>query len=85
MFYTDLLTLYQETLFHRENSQRPPAELVQGQKEYEVEAVLDECHYRRKKKRQYLVKWKGYPDSDNEWVDDADMHAPEAIKEYEEA
>ena len=33
----------------------------------------------------YLVKWKGYPDSDNEWVDHADMHAPEAIKEYEEA
>ena len=41
------------------------------------------CHYGRKKK--YLVKWKGYPDSDNKWVDHGNMNAPEAIQEYEEA
>ena len=84
VFHTDLLTPYRETPFHGENYQHPPAELIQGQEEYEVEAVLDEHHYGRKKKRQYLVKWKGYPDSDNEWVDHADMHTPEAIKEYED-
>ena len=85
VFHTDLLTPYRETPFHGENYQRPPAELIQGQEEYKVEAVLGKRHYGRKKKRQYLVKWKGYPDSDNEWVDHMDMHAPEAIKEYEEA
>ena len=85
MFHTDLLTPYRETPSHGENYQRPSAKLVQGQEEYEVKAVLDKRHYRRKKKHQYLVKWKGYPDSDNEWVDHADMHAPEAIKEYKEA
>ena len=58
VFHTDLLTPYQETPFHGENYQCPPVELVQGQEEYEVEAVLDERHYGRKK-RQYLVKWKG--------------------------
>ena len=58
-------------------------ELIQGVEEYEVEEVLDMCHYGRKKKHQYLLKWKGYPDSDNEWVDHKDMSAPEAIKEYE--
>ena len=84
VFHTDLLTPYWETPFHGENYQRPLAELVQGQEEYEVEAVLGERHYRRKKKRQYLVKWRGYPDSNNKWVDHTDMHAPEAIKEYEE-
>ena len=84
VFHTDL-TPYRETPFHGENYQRPLAELVQGQEEYEIEAVLDERCYGRKKKRQYLVKWKGYPDSDNEWVYHVDMHAPEAIKEYEEA
>ena len=66
------------------NYQHPPAKLVQRLEEYKVEAVLDVCHYGRKKKRQYLVKWKGYPDSDNKWVDYKDMHTPEAIKEYEE-
>ena len=85
VFHTDLLTLYWETPFHGEYYQRPPAELVQGQEEYEVEVILDERHCRRKRKCQYLVKQKGYPDSDNEWVDHVDMHAPEAIKEYEEA
>ena len=84
VFHTDLLTPYRETPFHGKNYQRPPAKLVQGQEEYEVKAVLDKRHYGRKKKRQYLVRWKGYPDSDNEWVDHEDMHAPEAIKEYEE-
>ena len=84
VFHTDLLTPYRATPFHGENYQHPPAELVQGQEEYEVKAVLDKRHYGRKKKRQYLVKWKGYLDSNNEWVDHVDMHAPEAIKEYEE-
>ena len=84
VFHTGLLTLFWETPFHGENYQRPSAELVQGIEEYEVKVVLDMRHYGRKKKRQYLVRWKGYPDHDNEWVDHTDMHAPEAIKEYEE-
>ena len=85
VFHIDLLTPYRETPFHGKNYQCPLAELIQGQEEYEVEAVLDKRHYGRRKRHQYLVKWKGYPDSDNEWVDHADMHAPEAIEEYEEA
>ena len=84
VFHIDLLTPYWETPFHGENYQHPPAELVQGIEEYEVEEVLGMRHYERQRKRQYLVKWKGYPDSDNEWVNHKDMNAPEAIKDYEE-
>ena len=62
----------------------PSPDLVANQEEYEVEKVLDVRHYGRKKTRQYLVKWKGYPDSDNEWVSQEDMSADEAIREYEE-
>ena len=83
VFHTDLLTSYRETSFHGENYQCPPAELVQGVEEYEVEAVLDMRHYGRKKKHQYLVRWKGYPNSDNKWVNHEDMNTPEAIKDYE--
>ena len=84
VFHTDLLTPYRETPFHGRNYERPPPDLVTNQEEYEVEKVLDARHYRRKKTRQYLVKWKGYPDSDNEWVSQEDMSADKAIREYEE-
>ena len=84
VFHIDLLTPYCETTFHGKNYQCPPPELVGGEEEYEIEKVLGMCHYRRKKKQQYLIKWKGYPDSDNEWVNQKDMNVHDAIKEYEE-
>ena len=84
VFHIDLLTPYRETPLHGRNYERPPPDLVANQEEYEVEKVLDVRHYGRKKTRQYLVKWKGYPDSDNEWVSQEDMSADEAIREYEE-
>ena len=33
----------------------------------------------------YLVQWKGYAEEHNLWVKAEDMHAPDAIREYEEA
>jgi hypothetical protein len=45
--------------------------------------VLDSCRYGRRRKLQYLIAWKGYPDSDNQWVnwDDAEG-ADEMIREF---
>ena len=43
------------------------------EEQYEVEQVLDEHNHGRWKKKQYLVKWKGYPNSDNQWLDAKDM------------
>ena len=48
-----------------------------------MEQVLDEHNYGRWKKKQYLVKWKGHPDSDNQWLDAKDMdNAQELIAEF---
>ena len=30
---------------------------------------------------QYLIKWKGYPDSENQWVDKDDVFADKALQE----
>jgi len=83
IFHIDLLTPYRETDLHRSNYSRPPPDLIDNEEEYEVEKILDSQQFGRTHKRQYLIKWKGYPDSDNEWVDKRDVHAPEVIREFE--
>ena len=53
------------------------------EEQYEVEQVLDERNYGCWKKKQYLVKWNGYPHSDNQWLDAKDMsNAQELIAEF---
>ncbi len=83
MFHINLLTPYRETDIHRSNYSRPAPDLVDNEEEYEVEKILDSRQFGRRRKKQYLIKWKGYPNSDNEWVDKRDVHAPEVIREFE--
>ena len=83
VFHVDLLTPYRETEFHSPNYNQLPPDLVGGEEQYEVEQVLDEHIYGHWKKKQYLVKWKGYPDSDNQWLDAKGMNnAQELIAEF---
>ena len=83
VFHIDLLTPYRETLTHGANYQRPPPDLIDGVEEFEVEKVLDSRRHGRGRKLQYLIKWKGYPDSDNQWVswDDA-KESLDAIRDF---
>jgi hypothetical protein len=83
IFHINLLTPYQETSFHRPNFTRPPPELINGEEEYEVKKILDQWHFSRMRHKQYLIKWKGYPDSENQWVNATDVHAPEALAEFQ--
>ena len=62
VFHAALLTPFKETTFHGTTETRPPPNLVDGQQEYEVEAIL--THQRYRGKHQYLVKWKGYNSSE---------------------
>ena len=83
VFHIDLLTPYHETPLHGPNYSRLAPDLVDNEEEYEVEKILDYQHFGRRRKLQYLIKWKGYPDSDNEWVDKKDVHTDEAIREFQ--
>ena len=83
VFHVDLLTPYRETEFHGASYARPPPDLIGEEEQYKVEQILDERNYGRWKKKQYLVKWKGYPDSDNQWLDAKDMeNTQELIAEF---
>jgi hypothetical protein len=84
VFHADLLTPYHETDFHGRNYERPPPDLINGEEEYEIERVVDSRRHGRGGKIQYLVKWKGYPDSENQWVSWDDVNAPELLAEFKE-
>ena len=83
VFHTDLLTPYHETLTHGRNYQCPPPELVDREEEYKVKKILDSQHLGRRQKLQYLIKWKGYPDSENQWVDSNDVFADKVVEEFQ--
>ena len=82
VFHINLLALYWETITHGANYLRPPPDLVDNEEEYEVEKILDSRQFGRHKRLQYLVKWKGYPDSDNMWVDKDDVFAGDKVQEF---
>ena len=82
VFHADLMTPYHKTKLHRPNFTKPPPDLINGEEEYKIEEVLQSRRYGRGCKIQYLVKWKGYPDSENQWVDWDDLHADEALADF---
>ena len=72
VFNVDLLRPHREGLTAfptREVITRPLPEITTTGPEFEVEAILDKTFttVRGKRVPRYLVKWAGYPDSDNTW------------------
>ena len=62
---------------------RPPPLLVDDQQEYEVERLVDTRTIRGR--IQYLVHWLGYADSDQTWVDIADLgNALDLVSDFED-
>ena len=82
VFHVDLLTPYRETELHGPNFTRPPPDLIDGEEEYEIEEIIQSRKQGRGRKVQYLVKWKGHPDSENQWVNWEDLHADEALADF---
>jgi hypothetical protein len=82
VFHIDLLTPYRETIMHGPNYQYPVPDLVDGEEEYSVEKILDSQKFGRRRRLQYLIKWDGYPDSDNMWVDKDDVFADDKVREF---
>jgi hypothetical protein len=82
MFHIDLLTPYRETIMPGPNFTQPAPELIEGEEEYSVERILDSRRFSRRWQLQYLVKWEGYLDSDNMWVDKDDVFADDKIREF---
>jgi len=52
------------------------------EEEYTVEKILDKRI--RGGKTEYLIKWEGYPDSENTWEPDDNLDCPDLINAFEE-
>jgi hypothetical protein len=84
VFHNSLLTPYKETKEHGPNYTQPPPEIVGDEDQhYEVETILNARPTPNRRSIQYLVKWVGYPDSENSWIPASQMrHAKELVDEY---
>src|SRR5580693_5523414 len=61
---------------------QPPPDLIDGEEEYKVEQICTHRRWGHCKTLQYLIKWKGYPESDNTWEDTNQIHTLVLIKLY---
>jgi hypothetical protein len=63
---------------------KPDPIIVGREEEYEVERIVR--HQGGKRRRMFLVKWKGYPEEENTWEPRRNLsHARETVLRYEEA
>jgi hypothetical protein len=83
VFHANLLMPYKEMELHGPNFSQPPPDLINGEEEYEVEKIIDMKQKGRGCKTHYLIKWKGYPTSDNSWEPEDSVNAKELIREYQ--
>ena len=74
VFHNFLLKPYHETKEHGPNYERPTPEIVNEEEgHYEIEDILMARPTRNRKSTQYLIKWKGYPASENLWLPEKEL------------
>ena len=82
VFHTSLLTPYVKTLAHSPNYSCPPPDLINDEEQYEVEQIRNHQLHRCSRMLQYLIKWWGYPESDNTWEPADQVYALDLFWEY---
>lgn len=66
----------------RVTNPQPDPEII-NEEEWEVEKVLTSQRFRKWKKLQYYIQWKGYGPEDDTWVSAESMaHAPLKVAEF---
>ena len=84
MLHNSLLKPYTETTQHGSNFACPSPEIVGGEEgHYEIKLILASQPTRNWKSTQYLVKWKGYPSSENSWLPAKELtHTKELLENF---
>jgi hypothetical protein len=81
VIHATLLSPYKENSTHGRNFNRPPPDLIDGEHEYEIEAII--AHKKKGRGFQYLVKWKDYATAENTWEPEKNItHAEDVLSNY---
>jgi hypothetical protein len=80
VFHVSLLEPYQRR--PGDATELPLPIPIEGEEEWQVEQILD--HRVRRGKRQYLVRWLGFPPSEDTWEPETNLeHAQQKLREYQ--
>lgn len=81
VFHASLLSPFKQTDVHGPSYSEPPPDTMEGEEEYEVEAIMG--HKLKWRKTYYLVKWKGYSTAENSWKPKSHLtHATAILSKY---
>ena len=80
-FHATLLKPYTENKEYGRHFLKPPPDIINEEEEWEVERI--ESHRKQGKGYKYLIKWKGYPSSENSWEPKSNLaNASDILREY---
>ncbi len=86
VFHISKLRPYQDpTSFHSQciDTYRPPPIVIDKVDEYEIKDIVDRQYHHGR--LQYLVHWKGYNNTEDTWIDAANLpHSQELIEDFED-
>ena len=83
MFHASLLRPYRDPneVFPARRRDTPLPQLVDGEEEWEVEAILS--HRDKRTGRQYLIRWKGFGPEEDTWEPEAHIvHSGDLLRAY---
>ena len=81
VFHVSQLKAYRTPTALQEEPPEPPPDDIEGHPEYEVDIILQTRLFRGQ--RQYLIKWKGYPDHDVSWESEQSLtHAKDVLNDF---